>query len=251
MKKITQYSKILLCTFLYLTSLSAFCEDNPTPENVLQIIDDIRAPSDNFSFKLQVSQGIGEDKRLYSFSVKVKDSEKSLVTYTAPATSKGRKILMVGENLWVYVPKTRMPIRISAQQKVSSGVSNADVARVVYSLDYQADKLSEEKMDNQSSYHLSLSSKTKAAAYQRIEIWADINDKRPLKAIFYTTAGRKLKTIYYKDYQLVLNKQRPMLLEVIDHLNGEQKILMQYSELKLAETPDIYFQKSYLARMKD
>lgn len=243
-------NKALFLTLFCFITQPVLSKNTLTAEEILLKIDEVRSPGNDFSFNLQVEQGVGEDQKSYSFSVKVKDKEKSLVTYTAPQTSKGRRILMVGENLWVYVPKTRMPIRISAQQKVSSGVSNADVARVVYSLDYQATKLEIEKNDDTDLYHLFLTAKTKAAAYQEIEIWADTQDIRPLRADFYTKTGKKLKTIFYKDYQQVLNKQRPLLLEVIDYLNNSQKILMKYSNMTLTETPDIYFQKSYLSRMK-
>ncbi|MCF6204426.1 MAG: outer membrane lipoprotein-sorting protein [Methylococcaceae bacterium] len=243
--------KAIFLTFFYFITQPAFGENTLTAEDILSKVDEVRSPGNDFSFDLEVEQGAGEDKKNYSFSVKVKDKEKSLVTYTAPLTSKGRRILMVGENLWIYVPKTRMPIRISAQQKVSSGVSNADVARVVYSLDYEATKLEIEKNDDKEDlYHLFLTAKTKAAAYQDIEIWVDSKVIRPLRANFYTKTGKKLKTIVYKDYQQVLNKQRPMLLEVIDYLNNGQKILMKYSNMALTETPDIYFQKSYLSRIK-
>jgi outer membrane lipoprotein-sorting protein len=221
-----------------------------TAEEVLQAVDAIRAPSNNFSFALHVLQENGkEEEKNFDFTVNVKDSEKSLVTYTAPVLSKGKRLLMVGDNLWIYIPNTRMPIRISPQQKVSAGVSNADIARVVYSLDYQAENLKPEALDDKGSYHLVLTAKTKGAAYQRIELWTTTDDYRPLKADFYTQSERKIKTIVYKDYQQVLGKSRPMLLEVIDALNSEQRVLMYYSDMQLADTPDMYFQKSYLSRL--
>jgi outer membrane lipoprotein-sorting protein len=221
-----------------------------TPEEVLQTVDAIRAPSNNFSFALHVQQDNGkEDEKNFDFTVNVKDNEKSLVTYTAPVLSKGKRLLMIGDNLWIYIPNTRMPIRISPQQKVSAGVSNADIARVVYSLDYQADNLRQEVLDDKNSYHLLLTAKTKGAAYQRIELWTTTDDYRPLKADFYTQSERKLKTIFYKDYQQVLGKSRPMLLEVVDAINSEQRVFMHYSDMQLADTPDIYFQKSYLSRL--
>ena len=243
--------KSLLILLFILQSFSSYpvFSDDITAEHVLLAVDAIRAPGDNFAFNLDVEQQDSEDNRAVSFIVNVKDQNKSLVAYTAPASSKGKKILMVGENLWIYIPGTRMPIRISAQQKVSSGVSNADVARVVYNLDYKADKLIKEVIDKQTNYHVSLSAKTEGAAYQRIELWTSSDDYRPLKADFYTKAGQKLKTIFYKDYQSVLGKQRPMLLEVFDDLNKEQKVLMRYSNMQIADTPESYFQKSYLPQL--
>jgi outer membrane lipoprotein-sorting protein len=239
---------------LFITALCLFF-NSPlvqavSPEEVLQTVDAIRAPSNNFSFALHVQQENGnEDEKSFDFTVNVKDNEKSLVTYTAPVSSKGKRLLMIGDNLWIYIPNTRMPIRISPQQKVSAGVSNADIARVVYSLDYQADSLKQEVFENKDSYHLSLTAKTKGAAYQRIELWTTMDDYRPLKADFFTQSERKLKTIVYKDYQQVLGKSRPMLLEVVDAINSEQRVFMHYSDMQLADTPDIYFQKSYLSRL--
>ncbi len=242
--------KLNLLFLIYLNCSQTLLAENLTAEQVLQAVDNIRAPSDNFSFALDVEQKDSDDTRKFSFQVKVKDQQKSLVSYTKPLSSKGKRILMVGENLWIYIPNTRMPIRISAQQKVSAGVANADVARVVFSLDYNADKLTKESVDNQQQYHLSLTAKTKAAAYQRIELWTATNDLRPLKADFYTRTGRKLKTIFYKKYQQVLGKQRPMLLELFDGMNTEQKVFMHYRDMRLADTPDMYFQKSYLPRLQ-
>ncbi len=237
---------ILVFSLFFYTAVSAV----PEPQTALQAVDNIRAPGDNFSFTLDVEQQRPDDKtRHFQFDVKVKNNEKSLVTYTEPKKSKGKRILMVGANLWIYIPTTRMPIRISAQQKISSGIANADVARVVYSLDYQADSIKTVQLEDKDSYQLSLSAKNKGAAYQAIELWVATDDYQPIKADFYTKTGRKLKSIYYQDYQLVLGKKRPMLLEVHDALNPEDKIFMRYSELKLADTPDMYFQKSYLPRL--
>lgn len=231
---------------LFISGQSAYAI---TPEEVLKAVDTIRAPGDNFSFDLHVKQKDAEEEKNFDFNVKVKDNEKSLVTYTAPETSKGKRLLMVGENLWIYIPNTRMPIRISPQQKVSAGVSNADVARVVYNLDYQAETLQPEKVDNVDGYHLSLKAKTKGAAYQRIELWTNASDYRPLKADFYASE-QKLKTIIYKDYKEVLGKFRPHELEVQDALNSSEQISMQYSNIQLADTPDMHFQTNYLSRLQ-
>ncbi len=233
--------------------LSAICNSPismaATPDEVLKGVDAVRSPGDNYTFDLSIKEQKTDGEKISSFTVNVKDNEKSLVTYTAPETSKGKRLLMVGENLWIYVPNTRMPVRISPQQKVSSGVSNADVARVVYSLDYQADDLKEEVLDNLKTYRIALKAKTKGAAYQHIDLWAAADDYRPLKADFYTLSEQKLKTIQYKDYQSVLGKARPMLLEVTDGINASEKAFLQYSHMVIADTPDSNFQSSYLSRL--
>ena len=247
-----KYSYLPGCGLLFLGMVwasTALANEEITPQKVLQAVDAIRAPGENFIFNLDVEQQDGEDSRVFQFHVKVKDNEKSLVTYIKPVSSRGRRVLMVGENLWVYIPKTRRAIRISARQKVSSGISNADVARVIYSLDYHAEALVETEFEGQASYQLFLTARTKGAAYQRIELWVSKEDYRPLKAEFFTQTGRRLKSIHYQDYQLVLGKQRPMRLEVLDEANQSQKTLMHYRDMAIETTQDHYFQHSYLPRL--
>jgi outer membrane lipoprotein-sorting protein len=241
------YCYILAVGFSLLGFSSAFAV---TPQEVLDAVDAIRAPGTNFSFELHaVQENSGDADKAFDFAVNVKDNEKSLVTYVAPELSKGKRLLMVGENLWIYIPNTRQPIRISPQQKAAAGVSNADVARVVYGLDYEAENLVADKIDNQNSYLLTLKAKTKGAAYQRIELWTSADDYRPLKANFYTDSGQKLKSIIYTDYQKELGKFRPMQLVITDTADGDKKTILSYSKLQLSDTPDMYFQTSYLSRL--
>lgn len=239
--------KLALIGIVCMVAVSA--NEGITPQEVLQAVDAIRAPGADFVFNLDVEQRDEEERRVFQFHVKVKDNEKSLVSYINPVSSKGKRILMIGENLWIYIPETRRAIRISAQQKVSSGISNADVARVIYSLDYLAEALVEAEFDGKESYRLSLVAKTKGAAYQRIELWVSKEDYRPFKGEFFTRTGRKLKVVRYQDYQLVLGKQRPMRLEILDELDQSRKTLMHYRDMTIETTPDNYFQQNYLSRL--
>ncbi|MEW6621245.1 MAG: outer membrane lipoprotein-sorting protein [bacterium] len=238
---------IFLFLFLTLISADTFA---PTPAKILEMIDQIRAPGDTFVFDLKITYKKEKEKDIIQeFTVRVKDADKSLVKFTYPPENKGRLLLMVGNNMWIYVPGTRGPIRISPQQRLLGQISNGDVARVVYSLDYNA-KLLEEEIDKMRCIKLELSSKSEQASYSKIFLWTDTESFKPIKAEFYSISDRLLKTAFYKGYAKVLGKERPLVLEIYDELRKGEYSIMEYSNMKVADTPNTFFQKTYLKHIR-
>lgn len=221
-----------------------------TPQGVLDEVDAIRAPGDSFGFSLRVVHTRpNKDDLNYEFDVRVKDRTKSLVEYTAPLTAKGKLLLMLKENMWIYIPGARRAIRISPQQQLLGQVSNADVARVVYSIDYRAQDMADEIWRDIPVHRVTLEARGKSP-YERIELFAARDDCRPLKAAFHALSGRLIKTIFYGDYRDVAGKFRPMRLEVEDAIKEGERTVMRYDNLKPMDTPDSWFQKNYLPRLR-
>jgi len=246
------YKKIILfsCLILWHSFLWAAPVCSETPQAILEEVDAIRAPGENFGFSLQVTHTRPDKDDLeYGFDVRVKDRTKSLVKYTAPRTAEGKLLLMREENMWIYIPGTRRAIRISPQQQLLGQVSNADVARVVYSIDYRAEDRAEESWEGTGVHRVTLKARGNSP-YERIELFAAKNDCRPLKAAFYALSGRLIKTIFYHDYREVAGRLRPMRLEVADAIKEGERTVMDYSDLGERETPDSWFQKNYLPRLR-
>lgn len=234
--------------FLILISSDTFAL---TPAEILKRVDEIRALGDTFVFDLKLTyKKEGQEDVIQKFNVRVKEANKSLVKFNYPPENKGRLLLMVGNNMWIYIPGTRGPIRISPQQRLLGQISNGDVARVVYSLDYSAELLGKEKIDKKQCFKLELTSKTMEATYSRILLWAEINSFKPEKAEFYATSGKLLKTAIYKNYTNVLGKEKPLILEVYDELRKDEYSIMEYSNMDIADTPRAFFQKTYLRHIQ-
>lgn len=217
---------------------STLAQDEP---DLLTRVDEIRAPGANFQFVVEVLA----DGNTQKMEVSVKDRTKSLVRYTMPAKSRGRAILFVGNNMWVYVPGTRRALRISPQQRILGGVSTADVARIVYSEDYRITKTTVEGANRV----LQLAPKTKGAAYGRIDLIIDATDA-PLSAVYFAGNGtRKLKTVTFAGYSPVLGEMRPTRFEFVDHADGGAITHVTYSQFKTTTTPQAWYQPSYLPRL--
>lgn len=213
-----------------------------TGSDLLKRVDEIRAPGANFSFDVNVKPS---NAAAETMSVSVKDKSKGLVKFVQPVKMAGRAILFVDANMWVYVPGTRRAVRISPQQRLLGGVSSADVARIVYSEDYQVAASS----TSGANTVLQLAPRTKAAAYGRIDLTVD-GRGAPQIALFYDVSGtRQLKTVTFGGYANILGASRPTTIRVVDHMDGDAVTVMKYSNFKLTATPDAWYQPAYLPKM--
>ena len=216
---------------------------------LLRQVDAVRAPDSAFTFEAAITAPDGDRLKL---AVRVADAERSLIRYLEPRRSAGRSVLFVGRNLWVYVPGTRQVLRISPQQRMLGGVASADIARLVYSVDYAVETVEEMAEDGgERRRRLVLARRTKGAAYSRIVLVTGGEDLRPLEASFYASSGRRhLKTAYFESYRVVLGRSRPTVLRLVDHLNGDDETVLEYSNFTLENTPDGWFQPTFLKRLR-
>ncbi len=217
--------------------------------DILSRVDAIRAPGPNFSFEISLTSA---DNQRLKMSVRVKDQVKSLVRYLQPARIAGRTILFVERNMWIYVPGSRRALRISPRQQVLGGVISADIARMVYSLDYKVDRVELlEDESGESRRRLVLSQKSKDVAYSRIDLIVGGEEVRPLRAEFYAANGsRLLKTAFFEGYREVLGQKRPTVLRVVDHMAANVTTTLEYSNYSLDHTPASYFQPAFLKRLR-
>lgn len=235
---------ILIISFLLLAKSSYAV----TPQEILERVDAIRAPGSTFIFNLKVTVNKDDEESVAEFLVRVKDAKKSLVIFKSPPSNKGRVLLMVEDNMWIYIPGTRNPMRISPQQQIMGRVSNADAARVVYSLDYSVGSIIEDNLEGNNVLKMTLHGKTKGAAYKNISLWVEKDTFKPIKAEFFAISGILLKTAYYKGYKEILGRERPTILEIHDGIKESEISTLEYSNIKIENTPDAYFQKTFMER---
>ena len=106
-------------------------------DQVLKIVDGNRALEKSFISTIEVSD---KDLSLSSenkFILRVvAEQEKSFAIYKFPSNQKGQTILNVGQNIWIYIPNTSNPIKISPQQKLVGQASIADIVSLLYYKNY-------------------------------------------------------------------------------------------------------------------
>jgi hypothetical protein len=190
----------------------------------------------------------GSKKEFVLYSVK-KGRDKIVALFLSPPSDKGRATLRLGENMWLYIPNVGKPVRITSLQSVIGGVfNNADILRIDYTEEYNAESVTEEK----DAYVLALKARTGDVAYDRLKMWVDRKLTLPVKIEAYAASGMLIKTLHFKDIQdFGGGIRRPALVETDSPLHKGYKSVMLYSQLKKRVLPDEVFTLNYLSRVED
>jgi len=225
-----------ICVFL-VHSLYAF--GAPTPETILKKADEVRNPGDSFRMKVQVETE-GQDTALFSVATKGKD--KTQIRTLKPKRDRGRNLLMLEENMWVYIPNLKRSVRISLNQKLSGQAANGDISRMRWAGDYKATVESE----NKKQWVLLLEATKKGLTYEKIRATIQKGNFRPLSAEYLTKNGKMLKKATFKGYREIAGGVRPTVIEIQDVTRTSDKSVIKILELKEAKLKDSLFHQNNL-----
>ena len=182
--------------------------------------------------------GKPDEEKLYEVSQK--GTDKTYVEFLSPR-EKGRHLLMLSDDMWVYLPDTSRPVRITPLERLSGDASNGDVARTNYSADYTPAYLRTEKLGQTECHVLELTAKRKGATYQRILYWLRAEDARPVRAEFYLTSGKHIKSATFDDYAQMGGKMLLRRLTLYDEIRHNSHSQLEYSGSTPRELPDKLF----------
>jgi outer membrane lipoprotein-sorting protein len=190
----------------------------------------------------------GDKKEFVLYSVK-KGRDKVVALFLAPSSDKGRATLRQADNMWLYIPSVGKPVRITSLQSVVGGVfNNADILRLDYTEEYNAEGVEEQK----DAYILALKARTNEVAYDKLKMWVDRKLLLPTKIEAYAASGLLIKTIYFKDIKdFGGGIRRPATVETDSPLYKGHKSVMLYSQVKKRDFPDEVFTLNYLSRVED
>jgi hypothetical protein len=190
----------------------------------------------------------GKSKEFIFYTVK-KDKDKMALLYLSPASDKGRATLRLGDNMWLYIPNVGRPVRITSLQSVVGGVfNNADIMRLEYATEYDAQVIEETEAD----YVLDLKAKTKDVAYDKLKMWVQKTPVVVSKIECYAASGMFIKTLFFKDLKdFGDGVVRPAVLETTSPLYKGYRSLMIYSQIKSRTFPNEVFTLDYLSRLSE
>jgi outer membrane lipoprotein-sorting protein len=182
--------------------------------------------------------GKSDEEHLYEVSQK--GTDKTYVDFMSPR-EKGRHLLMLGDDMWVYLPDTSRPVRITPLERLTGDASNGDVARTNYAVDYSPVFLRSEKIGSVDCNVLELTAKRKGATYQRILFWVRTEDARPVRAEFYLTSGKRIKSATFDDFYSVSGRQQLRRMTLYDEIRHNSHSVLEYSGIAPRELPDKLF----------
>ena len=210
-------------------------------EEIVRQADAVRNPSESYSMEVEVRSGQKLDE-LAKFQVALKGNTRTLVKTLEPARDRGRNLLMIGEDMWAYVPNLKRAVRVSLSQKLTGQTANGDISRMRWSGDYTA-ALEKESPDH---WQLFLKSRRKGLTYDQLRVWIDKKTYRPLRAEFLTPQGKVLKLAEYGDYKMRLGKIRPHLIRIADAVRKDDRSEIRITDMQNKSFPDSTFNQNAL-----
>ncbi len=238
--------KKLLCLVLCFVALPAIALDGA---QILQQVDRNLEPETYESYRKLIDiQPDGSQKESVLYTMK-KGRDKVVALFLLPPADKGRVTLRLGDNMWLYIPDVGRAIRITSLQSVTGSVfNNADILRIDYTAEYNAESVDEQK----DALVLSLKAKTGEVAYDRLKMWVDKQAMLPTTIECYAASGLLIKTLRFKDIKdFGGGIKRPATLETDSPLQKGYKSVMLWSGLKKRDFPDEIFTLNYLPRIQE
>jgi outer membrane lipoprotein-sorting protein len=213
----------------------------PDAEDLLKRSDLFRNGWPSYVVRVKIADyesGKPDEEHIYEVSQKGVD--KTYVDFLS-AREKGEHLLMLGDDMWIYLPDTSRPVRITPLERLSGDASNGDVARTNYAVDYTPVYLRAEKVGAQECYVLNLTAKRKGATYQRILYWLRVQDARPVRAEFYLTSGKQIKSATFDEFASFNGKELLRRLTLYDEIRHNSHSVLEYSNPTPRSLPDKLF----------
>lgn len=153
--------------------------------------------------------------------------DKMVVVFLSPAVQKGQSFVRNGDDMWMYMPKSKKIIRIGAKDKSMGGeASNIDIMRVDLAKDYYGTYVGEEVVEGELCHKIELTAKQRLVAYDKIVYWISCNRELPVKREYYALSGKKIKSMYFKNITALGDMQRPSLISIVNENNTDFKTEM-------------------------
>nr|WP_245649882.1 outer membrane lipoprotein-sorting protein [Vibrio nereis] len=172
-------------------------------------------------------------------------NRESLVVFKSQVEA-GQKMLMLGDNYWLLMPKSRRPIRITPMQKLLGEASVGDISTLTWSEDYQATLVEQSEQTNQ----LRLESVTQGASYERIDLWLDAKTDFPMKADLYLRSGKLAKQAIFEQGERD-GQTRVVSMTLLDKIQPAKKTVIAYQQITPYELEEKYYNPAYLTRNLD
>lgn len=209
-------------------------------DSILRRADEVRCPATSYAMEVEVaSQGNADVVRLEVFT---KGRKKTRINTLAPARDIGRNMIMVGEEMWAYVPNLKRAVRVALNQKLSGQAAMGDVSRMRWWGDYTATIES----DQQGVWVLLLTANKKGLTYEKIRAWVQKDSFRPVQTEYLSLSGMILKKASFAGYKSISGAVRPTEIHIQDANNPNDASTIRILKLAAKESSDAIFNQNAL-----
>ena len=208
---------------------------------ILQRCDEVRNPAGSYQMEVTVINHDGSSSRFQVFTQGVTST---LIKTTAPKRDIGRDLLMLGDQMWAYIPNLKRSVRVSLNQRLSGQAANGDIARMRWADDYKAEIVEQ----TPAYWLLHLKAKRQGLTYDGLQVWVEKTSFRPIKAHYLALSGKLLKRSRFEKFKNLAGRMRPSQMTIEDAHDSERHSTIVIEAMKKADFPSIWFQPSQLGQ---
>jgi len=203
--------------------------ETPSADEILRKADRaVLGEQASYTLKMAVVRP-GKSERVVEMKGWKKGATLGLVRYTSPPKERGTAYLRNGDSTWLFLPDAQKVVRVGPKQNFGGGdFSNGDIFRLSLVDDYVPTLAGEETTFGQPCYSLELKARNRSVAYERVRYWVRSDGTfYPVRAEYYTIAGRKLKWLTLSEVGRLGAHTRPTLLTMESALEEGSRTLLR------------------------
>ena len=177
------------------------------------------------------------------FEIYTKGEDRGLIVFRG-GKNDGRKILNVGEKMWLMVPGASRALPITPNQRLLGGASVGDVARIEFAKDYTgAARPGTERVGGKPCRVVDLAAKSAKAPYSKVVLWFDEAAHLPCRLLFSLPSGKPAKDVTFVKFRRSGGQTFVAEMEVRDLLANEPKTVtrLEYLDYRSAKIDDKFF----------
>jgi len=234
--------KYIALLLLLLIAIQIHAEEG---DNLLKRVEEIIYP-ENVTYTAEMT--IHRPEKVYKKIIRVymKGYEKSLIEFLEPPRERDTRILMIGDNMWMYLPSIEKIIRLSGRVKIMGGeFIYDDIMRAKLSVDYIVESV---KKNDEKIEMLLKAKDVGITAYKKIRLTVKSNNLLPIKSEFFTTSDMLLKILEYSEPRSFAQKVIPSILLMKLATSDDYKTVMRVVDYSDSEIPDRVFTHDYLKK---
>ena len=173
------------------------------------------------------------------FEVSVK-GDNSLVRFLS-LKSKGQSLLMRGDDMWFFLPAVARARAHHADPAAARQRLERRPGRLRYGIDYDATIEGEEETGGVRCTVLDLRARRKGATYQRVRYFVRKADARPVRAEYFLTSGKPIKTAAFGELRDMGGKPTLTRIEIQDAMRPESRTTIDFLSITPRALPDKLF----------
>ncbi|HJW43647.1 MAG TPA: outer membrane lipoprotein-sorting protein [Geothrix sp.] len=194
----------------------------PGGEELLARVDRLRHPWPSFTVELTVKDANASAQR---WKVSARDNGDARLDGLSDK-EKGRSVLMLGDQMWLLLPGTRRPLKVTPQQRMMGSAAGGDVARTRFRQDYAVQKVAEDSLAGQACWRLDLSARSAATSARTVRLWVTRDRQLPLRADFHLASGKLARTALFGPPVQALGQPVLSRMELVEP--GGQKVELAF-----------------------